>query len=354
MKFKRELSIVILLLLFIACSSDTDNKEEVGVNQNPLGFDLLGIVNNAKNIGLFPSFSWEAAIDPDGDSVTYDFYLDTNSDPAQKVATDLSLTEYSISTSLELNTDYYWAVVAKDNNGNTTKSALFSFTTIVQLPNAAPQNFNLLTLIDGQTGASLYPSFTWEEAIDPEGDPVTYDFYLDTNMDPSSKLGSDIENSAFEVTTLLSVNSTYYWKVAAKDNKGNKTFSAVFNFKTVIDDPQDIEVPFAVVEEVPIFPGCESETDKKACFSNEVSSFVNDNFNVAVADGLGLTGIQRINLIFKIDKAGNIIDISARGPHPDLENEAIRVIGLLPQMTPGKQRGEAVVVPYSLPIIFQL
>ena len=37
-----------------------------------------------------------------------------------------------------------------------------------------------------------------------------------------------------------------------------------------------------------------------------------------------------------------------------LEKEAQRVINLLPKMKPGKQRGKAVIVPYSLPIIFQV
>ncbi|HBO29337.1 MAG TPA: energy transducer TonB, partial [Leeuwenhoekiella sp.] len=44
----------------------------------------------------------------------------------------------------------------------------------------------------------------------------------------------------------------------------------------------------------------------------------------------------------------------SRGPHPRLEQEAARVIKLLPQMTPGMQRGKAVGVLYSLPIVFQV
>jgi len=40
----------------------------------------------------------------------------------------------------------------------------------------------------------------------------------------------------------------------------------------------------------------------------------------------------------------------ARGPHARLEKEAIRVVELLPDMTPGKQRGRPVGVKYTLPI----
>jgi protein TonB len=119
---------------------------------------------------------------------------------------------------------------------------------------------------------------------------------------------------------------------------------------------EDIDVPFAVIENVPIFPGCEKGNNnaKRACMSKKISQFVNRKFNTELAGDLGLSGRQRINVIFKIDKTGTVTGIRARAPHPGLEKEAKRVIGLLPKMKPGKQRGKPVNVPYSLPIIFQV
>ncbi|GAA3553448.1 energy transducer TonB [Snuella lapsa] len=122
-------------------------------------------------------------------------------------------------------------------------------------------------------------------------------------------------------------------------------------------DQSNIEVPFAVVEEVPVFPGCESLTsndERKKCMSNEIQSHVNKNFNTKLAKKSGVKGRQNINVIFKIDTNGNITDIRSRAKHPALEAEAIRVIKTLPKMIPGKQRGKNVVVPYSLPIVFQV
>jgi protein TonB len=118
---------------------------------------------------------------------------------------------------------------------------------------------------------------------------------------------------------------------------------------------EDVEVPFAVIENVPIFPGCENQNGnnaKKQCMSDKIADFVNKKFNTELAGDLGLTGRQRINVMFKIDKNGDITGVGARAPHPALEKEAARVIGLLPKMKPGKQRGKAVIVPYSLPIVF--
>ncbi|KAA5827789.1 energy transducer TonB [Algibacter amylolyticus] len=124
----------------------------------------------------------------------------------------------------------------------------------------------------------------------------------------------------------------------------------------VAEIEEDIDVPFSVIENVPVFPGCEkgSNTQKRDCMSKKISQFVNKKFNTELASDLGLSGRQRINVIFKIDKTGTVTGIRARAPHPGLEKEAKRVIGLLPQMKPGKQRGKPVNVPYSLPIIFQV
>ena len=119
---------------------------------------------------------------------------------------------------------------------------------------------------------------------------------------------------------------------------------------------EDVEVPFAVIENVPVFPGCErgNNAKKRKCMSEKIAKFVQRRFNTELAGDLGLSGRQRISVIFKIDKSGNVTGVRARAPHPRLEKEAQRVINLLPKMQPGKQRGKAVIVPYSLPIIFQV
>lgn len=115
------------------------------------------------------------------------------------------------------------------------------------------------------------------------------------------------------------------------------------------------DVPFAVIEEVPVFPGCESldsNEDRKSCMSNKVNEFINKNFKTSLGQELGLTGINRVYVQFRIQKDGNVEVMGARAPHPALQEEAERVVNLLPQMTPGKQKGQEVGVLYSLPITF--
>ena len=110
-------------------------------------------------------------------------------------------------------------------------------------------------------------------------------------------------------------------------------------------------------ETVPVYPGCKikaSNSEKRKCMSSAISEFVVRKFDTDIANDLGLSGRQRISVIFKIDKKGYVKDIRIRAPHPRLEKEAFRVINMLPKMKPGTQNGQPVIVPYSLPIVFQV
>jgi hypothetical protein len=125
----------------------------------------------------------------------------------------------------------------------------------------------------------------------------------------------------------------------------------------VIEEEAIGDVPFSVIENVPVFPGCESldsNVERKKCMSKEISQFVNENFNTDLASGLGLKGTNRVYVQFKIDKTGKIVNVRARAPHPILQAEGERIIKKLPTMRPGEQGGEKVGVLYSLPITFKV
>ena len=117
------------------------------------------------------------------------------------------------------------------------------------------------------------------------------------------------------------------------------------------------EVPFSVIDQVPVFPGCEDGATNEAnkhCMNKKISTFVAENFNTELGKTLNLTGVIKISVFFKIDNQGRIKDAKARAQHPELQSEALRVVNMLPQMIPGKQDGKAVSVPYFLPIKFEV
>lgn len=121
----------------------------------------------------------------------------------------------------------------------------------------------------------------------------------------------------------------------------------------VVEEPDEVEVNWVTIEEVPVFPGCENEKDKRACFNEMMQKHIRKNFRYPeLAQEMGLQG--RVSTQFIINKDGSIGTIRKRGPHELLEREAARILSKLPKMTPGKQRGTAVKVPFSIPITFKL
>ncbi len=101
----------------------------------------------------------------------------------------------------------------------------------------------------------------------------------------------------------------------------------------VVEEDLDLDVPFAIIE--------------------DVQQHIRKNFRYPeIAQEMGIQG--RVFVQFTISKDGSISGIRTRGPDKNLEKEADRIISKLPRMTPGKQRGRPVRVPFSVPITFKL
>ena len=123
----------------------------------------------------------------------------------------------------------------------------------------------------------------------------------------------------------------------------------------VMEEELDLDVPFAIIEDVPLFPGCERvpKSQRRACFQTNIQKHINKNFRYPeIAQEMGIQG--RVFVQFIIDKDGSIVGIRTRGPHPILEIEAKRIISILPKFIPGYVDGKAVRVPFSMPITFKL
>lgn len=122
------------------------------------------------------------------------------------------------------------------------------------------------------------------------------------------------------------------------------------------EEEEEISVPFAVIENVPVFPGCEgakNNDERKACFQEKIQEHIRKEFTYPEsALELGIKG--RVFVQFEINSKGHIAGIRTRGPDKLLEKEAYRIVASLPNMKPGMQRGQAVKVPYSIPINFMI
>ena len=110
-------------------------------------------------------------------------------------------------------------------------------------------------------------------------------------------------------------------------------------------EEEEEEVVFVVVEKMPEFPG-----GQQALFK-----YLSENVKYPViAQENGIQG--RVICQFVVNRDGSIVDVEVvrSGGDPSLDKEAIRVIKSMPKWKPGKQRGKAVRVKYTVPVNFKL
>lgn len=169
--------------------------------------------------------------------------------------------------------------------------------------------------------------------------------------DMRAQILKEMRNSNKE--SILEIVDKENRKVKIQLEQENSKINIYVDGDSIKNKDGEISVPFAVIDEVPVFPGCEDAEDKRACFQEKIQEHIRKNFNYPkAAQELGIQG--RVSSIFTIDAGGNIVDINMRGPHEILEEETQRILSKLPQMEPGKHKGEAVKVPFSIPIVFKL
>lgn len=140
----------------------------------------------------------------------------------------------------------------------------------------------------------------------------------------------DVETEAIEINT--------------EDDKNTEVVIAA-PVEAPVEEEEEESVVFVVVETMPEFPG-----GQQALFK-----YLSENVKYPViAQENGIQG--RVICQFVVNKDGAIVDVEVvrSGGDPSLDKEAVRVIKSMPKWNPGKQRGKAVRVKYTVPVNFRL
>ncbi|MCC8188646.1 MAG: M64 family metallo-endopeptidase [Bacteroides sp.] len=102
-----------------------------------------------------------------------------------------------------------------------------------EIKNEAPVSGDLLTPYHHESEVPIPVSFSWESAVDPDGDEVCYTLYISGDGNAWTEVVSRTTETSCRVTTeYLDEYSTYYWKVVSQDEFGGETASEVFRFTT--------------------------------------------------------------------------------------------------------------------------
>lgn len=131
--------------------------------------------------------------------------------------------------------------------------------------------------------------------------------------------------------------------IQSNEDKGE---AVEIKYVPAVVEEEDVEEQqiFQVVEEMPEFPGGMAECMKFLAKNIKYPTIAQEN------------GVQgRVIVQFVVNKDGTIVDpVVVRSVDPYLDKEALRVIKAMPKWKPGKQRGKAVRVKYTVPVTFRL
>lgn len=101
---------------------------------------------------------------------------------------------------------------------------------------------------------------------------------------------------------------------------------------------------YMIVDQMPEYPGGEAALKKLLVE------------NIKYPDQAKKDGVQgKVYVSFVVDENGSVQDAKViRGVNSELDAEALRVVKLLEKWTPGKEKGKAVKVQFTVPINFAL
>lgn len=120
----------------------------------------------------------------------------------------------------------------------------------------------------------------------------------------------------------------------------------------VMQSPDEVRDPeiFIFVEEMPMFPGCKTKAETDAAIKRFIAS------NIQYPEDARANNVQgKVFISFVISKEGKVTMVRIiRGVSEELDQEALRVVQLLPDFSPGRQGTEFVRVGYNIPINFKV
>ena len=157
---------------------------------------------------------------------------------------------------------------------------------------------------------------------------------------PDEEVQEEEEIKTQEELTQTDVN------ISIADIKGTDEENGIdiAELNSMIVEEDSTEAPYTVVEQMPEYPGGESALRKYLSSNVKYPQIATEN---------GVQGKVYVN--FVVDKNGGISNVKVvRGVDSSLDQEAVRVIKMMPKWIPGKQNGETVRVSYTVPINFVL
>ena len=217
------------IILFSCGGSDDDPTPKPPVNVAP-SIPVLVFPNDGELCTENPlDFNWEASLDGEGDSISYEIEVATNSsfnENLQKKTTSMT----TISISLIKGVAYYWRVRSKDtkNNYSNHSNTRKYYTEGEGVSNHIPFTATLISPVLGSEINSSTGTLEWTSS-DVDNDPLVYDVYFG-KANPPVLVVENLSELSYDVN--LDISSMYYWKIVVRDDKGGQSIGQIWDFST--------------------------------------------------------------------------------------------------------------------------
>jgi hypothetical protein len=219
--------------LVLSCSSGGGDDEPAppAENKAPSTPSQIYPLNNTLCIDNAVNFQWNASTDPENNSISYKVEVSETSSFTTLAFNETSTTSARV-ISLPKGKAYYWRVKAIDS-----KQAEGGYSSVSQfltegegVSNHLPFSPDLVAPALNSEIDGITTTLSWT-ASDADNDTLTYDVYLGTNSNPTTKVSENQTGTTYAASNLTAA-TTYYFKVVVKDGKGGITIGQVWKFKT--------------------------------------------------------------------------------------------------------------------------
>ncbi|MCX6831863.1 MAG: hypothetical protein NT028_06960 [candidate division Zixibacteria bacterium] len=213
-------------------------------NNPPTVPTLSTPANGATMTSRQPTLVIVNSTDPEGTTPVYHFQLSTLSSFSSIAVENLSVaqgpstTTWQVTPALNNLTTYYWRVRASDGQAYSGWSGSRSFYVNQPSGNNPPTVPTCSSPTSGAKVSSLTPDLIINNATDPNGDPLTYQFELynasfSTLISQSPMITQGIGSTTpWRVPVTLSQKTTYTWRARAYDSQAWSNWMTLASFRT--------------------------------------------------------------------------------------------------------------------------
>jgi hypothetical protein len=236
----RTFSSVIGTIVHVVWMDERDGNWEIYYKQDPTGNPslppqppvLVSPLNNTIGLPLTDTLIWNSV----SGAVSYRLQAAVDAGFSTLIINDSTLTTTSkIVSGLSQLTTYYWRVNAKNSGGTSGWSPVWNFRT-----KGVPTTVTLLLPPNNTVNVPVTYTFRWSKAFDQTALLSVSNYWFERVTDTvmmTNLLRDTTLTDTSKVVTGMSSNTTYFWRVKAKNEIGWSNFASWFKFTTVLNVP---------------------------------------------------------------------------------------------------------------------